>query len=97
MIELKGYSLFVIFFTFQSLIDRELKRVVKRPRKMIQNLANSTLTFPQKLFALMEFELGDVVDWMPHGFSFRIIDVDKFADEIVPRYFKRKLQHCCNR
>jgi hypothetical protein len=57
---------------------------------MYQNLAESSLTFPQKLFALMENESNDVVQWLSHGFSFRILDFDRFYEEIVPRYFKRE-------
>jgi hypothetical protein len=57
-----------------------------------ETLANSTMTFPQKLFILMESEHGgEIVQWSHHGFSFRILDSDRFSCEIVPKYFKRKL------
>lgn len=54
------------------------------------SFADSSATFPQKLYALMEYEEGDVVHWAPHGFAFVVTDQDKFLEEIVPRYFKRK-------
>lgn len=55
--------------------------------------ANSTLTFPQKLFILMEKEAGDIIQWATHGLCFRIIDEDTFVDALMPKYFKRKPQN----
>jgi hypothetical protein len=46
--------------------------------------------FPQKLFSLMENEPGDVVAWSERGLSFRVVNPDKFAEEVVPKYFRRK-------
>jgi hypothetical protein len=46
--------------------------------------------FPQKLFTLMENEPSDVVCWSERGLSFRVVDQDKFSEEIVPKYFRRK-------
>jgi hypothetical protein len=50
-------------------------------------------TFPQKLFAmsLQEFDEGEVIHWLPHGLAFKVVDSDKFAEEVIPKYFKRKL------
>ncbi|CAE7794609.1 HSF2 [Symbiodinium microadriaticum] len=44
--------------------------------------------FPQKLFALMEMEPADVVCWTERGLSFRVVDPEKFAEEVVPKYFR---------
>lgn len=52
--------------------------------------ANSTLTFPQKLFILMEKETGEIIQWATHGLCFRISDEDTFVDVLMPKYFKRK-------
>lgn len=46
------------------------------------------VTFPQKLFMLMESECSDVVVWLPHGLAFRILDYKRFADETIPKYFR---------
>eukprot|EP01031_Cornospumella_fuschlensis_P034334 gene34334-41559_t len=51
--------------------------------------ANSTLTFPQKLFILMEKEAGDVIQWASHGLCIRIVDEDTFVDVLMPKYFKQ--------
>eukprot|EP01035_Chromulina_nebulosa_P017752 gene17752-23351_t len=53
------------------------------------SMVESSATFPVKLFALMMYECGDIIDWLPHGMAFRINDVNAFAREIVPRYFKQ--------
>ena len=63
---------------------------------MTENYAESTATFPQKLFALMTIEEGDTVQWAPHGLAFKVINQDVFLDDIIPKYFKRKLQQRCS-
>lgn len=47
-------------------------------------------SFPQKLYALMHNSeiTDDSVGWLNHGKSFRIINADRFAAEVIPRYFK---------
>lgn len=54
--------------------------------------ANSTISFPQKLFTLLETDNGAsaIIKWQPHGLCFRIYDPETFASEVVPKYFKRK-------
>ena len=49
-------------------------------------------TFPQKLFAMsqQEFDEGEVINWLPHGLAFKVVDSDKFSEEVIPKYFKRK-------
>ena len=51
-------------------------------------------SFPQKLFALSarEFDLGESVEWCAAGAAFRVRDPEAFADDILPKYFKRKHQ-----
>lgn len=44
--------------------------------------------FPQKLFSLMENEQSDIVCWSERGLAFRVVDQEKFAEEIVPKYFR---------
>ena len=53
--------------------------------------SNSAVNFPQKLFTLLEQDNGVHVQWCDHGLCFRICDPETFANEIVPKYFKRKL------
>lgn len=49
-------------------------------------------TFPQKLFAMsqQEFDEGEIINWLPHGLAFKVVDSDKFSEEVIPKYFKRK-------
>lgn len=46
-------------------------------------------TFPQKLYALINAEPRDVVCWTDKGNAFKVVDVDKFSDNIIPKYFRR--------
>ena len=53
--------------------------------------ANSTLSFPHKLFILLESgDYHELIHWVEHGMCFRIEDAEKFADIVIPKYFKRK-------
>lgn len=47
-------------------------------------------TFPVKLFNLLKSENKEIIEWLDHGESFRIIDIEFFANNIIPKYFKRK-------
>jgi hypothetical protein len=58
----------------------------------LEDLSESSVPFPFKLYTLLSREDGPIVQWVQHGYAFRIIKQDAFVREIVPRYFKRK--HC---
>ena len=46
-------------------------------------------TFPQKLYALMHHDDNyESVAWLDHGKSFRILNPDRFSNEVIPKYFK---------
>lgn len=55
------------------------------------DLSHAVLSFPVKLFALLEQEGEEVelIQWASHGYCFRITQPDRFAEEIVPKYFKQ--------
>lgn len=63
---------------------------MQRSKRVTESYAETSVSFPQKLYALMSKEDGKVVRWASHGFAFTISDQDKFVDEIIPKYFKRK-------
>lgn len=80
-----------------SFYSQELLGLLVRSETMssesldVNDYANSTLSFPQKLFILLEIDTSGLIAWASHGMCFRIEDPDKFAEDIVPRYFKREL------
>lgn len=52
---------------------------------------HSSLTFPEKLFIILERDLHDeFIQWAGNGLCFRIIDEDGFITQVIPQYFKRK-------
>eukprot|EP01033_Poteriospumella_lacustris_P003605 gene3606-2598_t len=55
------------------------------------DLSHAILSFPVKLFALLEQEGEEVelIQWASHGYCFRITQPERFAEEIVPKYFKQ--------
>ena len=61
-----------------------------QPRDKMKNEPNSSLSFPLKLYTLLDNEDGDVVKWVPHGFAFVITNQEKLVYDILPKYFKRK-------
>ena len=49
-------------------------------------------SFPQKLFAmsLHEFDsMGKGIEWCASGTAFRVKDPESFAEDVLPKYFKR--------
>lgn len=53
-------------------------------------LALATLSFPHKLYCMLENEKSSIVRWASHGYCFFIVDYHAFVDEIIPKYFHRK-------
>jgi HSF-type DNA-binding len=57
------------------------------------NLPSSKLPFTLKLFEMLEHvaDTGqeDIVSWVENGRAFRVHDLDKFVDDIIPIYFKQ--------
>jgi hypothetical protein len=58
--------------------------------------------FPIKLYAMLEladniFELSLAVTWLPHGRAFRILNKDKFMNEVVPVFFNQTKIRSFNR
>uniref|UniRef100_A0A7S4JSM2 HSF-type DNA-binding domain-containing protein n=1 Tax=Odontella aurita TaxID=265563 RepID=A0A7S4JSM2_9STRA len=48
------------------------------------------MTFPQRLMELLDNEQhSDVVAWLPHGKGFIIYQKKRFANEVLPSYFKQ--------
>lgn len=45
-------------------------------------------SFPQKLFLLLETESPEFIRWLHHGLAFKVIDPERFAQEILPKYFR---------
>lgn len=47
-------------------------------------------TFPTALFDILaDPELDDIITWLPHGRSWRMVDVDKFTEQVLSSYFKQ--------
>lgn len=36
----------------------------------------------------MDLECSDIIAWLPHGLSFKILDYKRFAEETIPKYFR---------
>lgn len=47
--------------------------------------------FPQKLYNLLMSGTNGIVEWTPSGTAFRVSDHRRFTDEVIPKYFKRKV------
>ena len=52
--------------------------------------------FPEKLYFILELArsesngcTSEVVSWLPHGRAFRVLDVDRFMQDIVPMFFNQ--------
>ncbi|KAL9191049.1 hypothetical protein ACHAXT_000755 [Thalassiosira profunda] len=55
-------------------------------------------SFPESLVAILSnHELSNVIQWMPHGRSFYIIDPEAFASKVLPVYFRHTKLSSFNR
>jgi hypothetical protein len=48
----------------------------------------ATASFPKKLFNLVSTGDNDIVRWEEHGKAFRITEPERFAEEVLPLYFR---------
>lgn len=49
--------------------------------------SRSTSFFEKLHYILSQDEYKDIIGWMPHGRSFRILDSNKFVESVGPKYF----------
>lgn len=55
-----------------------------------EDLKSLQLPFPAKLYNLLETADKSVIDWLPTGLAFKVHDMPRFVNEILPKYFNRK-------
>jgi hypothetical protein len=84
---------YVIKSEFNYLTPKYLSEAIFKACPPHQNslLLDNNTTFPQRLFQLLNTESSEIIEWLSRGRSFRINNVDRLANEILPVYFKRKL------
>lgn len=70
---------------FQSLND--INWTTQQPNETMK----MQFSFPAKLYNLLETSDKSIIDWLPNGKAFRVYDLDKFVEVIMPTYFKRKI------
>ena len=64
-------------------------------RSLANGKGGVKFSFPVKLFQMLEHidiaapELAPIISWQPHGRSFRVHDVEKFKECILPEYFNK--------
>lgn len=62
---------------------------MQRPQATSQT-AEGSKRFPCKLMQILNDDAyPDIVAWLPHGRGFTIADKKRFAEEVLPRYFKK--------
>ena len=64
----------------------------KDPRilQMTSSRRNKKLIFPTKLYQIIEVENPEIIRWEEDGKSFRIADYDRFENDVLPKFFRRK-------
>ena len=59
--------------------------------------ANASGPFPLKLHRLLntahEVGLESIVSWCPDGNGFKVHKIDKFVNEVLPRFFKKQTKY----
>jgi len=62
---------------------------MQRPQATVQT-GEGRKRFPCKLMQILnDDDYPDIVAWLPHGRGFTIADKKRFAEEVLPRYFKK--------
>mmetsp|Transcript_5226 Transcript_5226/g.10729 ORF Transcript_5226/g.10729 Transcript_5226/m.10729 type:complete len:851 (+) Transcript_5226:275-2827(+) len=71
-------------------IREELKGMTCTYGPMKKNAGGVVQPFPGKLLEVLDRgDLGDIVDWMPHGRSFIVKKPKLFTSDVLPRFFKQ--------
>eukprot|EP00980_Cylindrotheca_fusiformis_P030817 scaffold25464_cov113-Cylindrotheca_fusiformis.AAC.1 len=64
--------------------DKEVERA-----KVKDNSAYLKLTFPAKLHTILSIpENQDIISWLPHGRSWRILRQEQFEEQVLPMFFR---------
>ena len=54
------------------------------------------VSFPTRLYNLLEAADKTIVDWLPNEKAFCVNDMERFVNVILPQYFNRKSIAYCN-
>jgi len=55
-----------------------------------QEIMRLQVSFPSKLYNLLESTDKDIIDWLPNEKAFCVHDMQRFVTLILPQYFNRK-------
>lgn len=55
-----------------------------------EDLKSLQLPFPAKLYNLLETADKSIIDWLSTGLAFKVHDMSRFTNEVLPKYFNRK-------
>jgi len=50
--------------------------------------ASNRVSFPRKLYNILEDEDASIINWTANGDAFIVHDNDRFSTDILPRYFR---------
>ena len=50
--------------------------------------ASNRISFPKKLFDMLQNEDASIISWTANGDAFIVNDNDRFSTDILPRYFR---------
>ena len=72
-----------------SIPDKEDSDVKSDENQFDFPVASVRDTFPTKLYKILSKSVFvDVISWLPHGRSWRVLDQERFETEVLPLYFR---------
>mmetsp|Transcript_20678 Transcript_20678/g.43172 ORF Transcript_20678/g.43172 Transcript_20678/m.43172 type:complete len:612 (-) Transcript_20678:82-1917(-) len=84
----------VLTYSIGKYIDHSLDPDDNRPFAPVHRKPN----FPESLFAILSNTyLSSIIEWLPHGRSFIILDREEFAKSVLPAYFRHNNMPSFNR
>ena len=57
--------------------------------------ASNRVSFPRKLYNILEDEDASIINWTANGDAFIVHDNDRFSTDILPRYFRHTKVRVC--
>ena len=74
--------------------DYSMIKIVKNPENSVSKpraTKEKDLPFPRKLHLILSSPRSqDIITWLPNGRSWRVLDQKKFAEEVIPFYFRHR-------
>uniref|UniRef100_A0A7S2HNK6 HSF-type DNA-binding domain-containing protein n=1 Tax=Helicotheca tamesis TaxID=374047 RepID=A0A7S2HNK6_9STRA len=87
-----------IYRDFSHVLDDKNKPLLSQPSPKDSKIDIKQEKFPVKLYEILsKKEFNDIITWMPHGRSWKVLKPDIFEQDVMPMFFEYSNYHSFNR